>query len=232
MTTLLSRGSHEPGFFREGVLILLPVALLAGVGVLSLRHDRVVAEHEARQRAQEVAEWLAPKLWNEIALTNFPPTEGISFLIDSNAHLVFPPPCPVTPAAARFDTSLLSSNEARLWRMARAAEGAPGERPAALSAYRALATSDLPDPFAAAAEYSVGLLSTAGGATDQAIKSFQRVVERFPEARGESGLPLEPLARLKSLELATRKETDQTPGERQTVEALCSNVVWRPSQLS
>jgi len=38
-------------FFWQGALIILPVVILAGVGFFSLRQDKVLARHEAEQRA-------------------------------------------------------------------------------------------------------------------------------------------------------------------------------------
>ncbi|MGA2173498.1 MAG: HAMP domain-containing sensor histidine kinase [Verrucomicrobiota bacterium] len=51
--------SQKPGFFWQGVLILLPVAALAVVSLVSLRQDERAAEEEARHRAAENAQSLA-----------------------------------------------------------------------------------------------------------------------------------------------------------------------------
>ncbi|MDB6109952.1 MAG: Histidine kinase [Pedosphaera sp.] len=48
----------KPTFFWQGLLIVLPVIGLAVVGFLSLRQDRSMAEAEARQRANELADSL------------------------------------------------------------------------------------------------------------------------------------------------------------------------------
>ncbi|MHB8520491.1 MAG: hypothetical protein ACYDH9_07020 [Limisphaerales bacterium] len=42
---------RPPTFFWQGFFILLPVCVLAIIGLLSLRQDRVLAEQEAKQRA-------------------------------------------------------------------------------------------------------------------------------------------------------------------------------------
>jgi len=49
-------GARKPGFFWRGVLILLPLVLLAGMGIYSLRQDRLLAEIEARQRCGTLAD--------------------------------------------------------------------------------------------------------------------------------------------------------------------------------
>ncbi|MEJ0090277.1 MAG: hypothetical protein WDM80_11115 [Limisphaerales bacterium] len=50
---------RKPAFFWQGVLILLPVALLAIVSMISLRQDERTAEQDARNRAAENVQSLA-----------------------------------------------------------------------------------------------------------------------------------------------------------------------------
>jgi len=50
---------RRPGFFWQGFLIVLPSALLAAFGLYSLRQDRLLAEQQAAQMAQQLAEGLA-----------------------------------------------------------------------------------------------------------------------------------------------------------------------------
>jgi signal transduction histidine kinase len=50
---------RRPSFFWQGVLILLPVAVLAVVGLVSLRQEERVADIDARRRAAQSAESLA-----------------------------------------------------------------------------------------------------------------------------------------------------------------------------
>ncbi|MEI9865111.1 MAG: hypothetical protein WDN00_11290 [Limisphaerales bacterium] len=54
-------GAHKnkPTFFWQGVLILLPVAVLAVVSLISLRQDERAAEEDARKRALENIQSLA-----------------------------------------------------------------------------------------------------------------------------------------------------------------------------
>lgn len=54
--------TQRPRFFWQGWLAVLPVLVLAGLGLLFLRQDRRLAEQEARQRAQEIARQLSPAL--------------------------------------------------------------------------------------------------------------------------------------------------------------------------
>src|SRR5438105_7279301 len=53
------RADRKPTFFWQAVLIVLPVAALAALGLVSLRQDRLLAEQEAREQAQAIAWTLA-----------------------------------------------------------------------------------------------------------------------------------------------------------------------------
>ena len=68
---------RSPGFFWQGVLIVLPSALLAAFGLYSLRQDRLLAEQPAAQLAQQLADGLAhsvlPKALNlDLLLSSLP----------------------------------------------------------------------------------------------------------------------------------------------------------------
>lgn len=65
-------GKPLPRFFWQAVLILLPVVLLAGFGLYSLRQDRLLAEQEARESGAVLAQRIAQ------AVT----TDGSGFLRD------------------------------------------------------------------------------------------------------------------------------------------------------
>src|SRR5437879_9956927 len=47
--------NRKPTFVWQAVLIVLPVAVLAAVGLFSLRQDKLLAEQEAREQAQAIA---------------------------------------------------------------------------------------------------------------------------------------------------------------------------------
>jgi signal transduction histidine kinase len=50
--------SSKPSFVWQGVLILLPVLLMAGFGTWAILHERKAVEQDARQRAQELLQSL------------------------------------------------------------------------------------------------------------------------------------------------------------------------------
>jgi signal transduction histidine kinase len=57
-----ARARPEPVFFWQGLLILLPVGVMAAIGLTAILRDRAAVEHQARQQAQEILEQLAPEL--------------------------------------------------------------------------------------------------------------------------------------------------------------------------
>lgn len=89
--TRQTRPRNQPTFLRQGLLIVLPVVVLASVGFFSLRRDKNLAEQEARGRAQLLADELAEKIWAELTnLRNLSST--YSFRIAPNGDLMEPPP--------------------------------------------------------------------------------------------------------------------------------------------
>src|ERR1051325_8878435 len=93
----------RPTFFWQGALIVLPVIVLAAVGVVSLRQDKLLAQHEAAERAQGIADELAPRIWAE--LTRAGETSAFrpgAFEINAAGDLVFPPPYTPLPLPRSF----------------------------------------------------------------------------------------------------------------------------------
>ena len=48
------RSIQKPTFLWQGILILLPILLLAAFGFIAIVRDRAAVEEEARQRAIEI----------------------------------------------------------------------------------------------------------------------------------------------------------------------------------
>src|SRR5712672_1076248 len=92
-----SRQRRKPSFLWQALLVLLPVAVLAGVGFLSLRRDKVLAQHEAVERAQVIADQLLPRLWSALTNADNEAFEHHAFQIDGAGELVFPAPVASTP---------------------------------------------------------------------------------------------------------------------------------------
>src|SRR5882724_4156181 len=237
------RGSQiKPTFVWQPILIVLPVLILAGIGAFSVRQDKALARQEATDRAQMLADELLEQVRVELTPTNTGGwDESRGFQLNRSGELLFPPPLAPVPIPKPFDLSVLSSEESRLWRDARATEELPQSGEAALASYRQFLASGPPEDFAAAAHYSSALLLLSKGDLPSATEMFDALLEKYPEARGESGLPLAPLAQLKLIEkfLEANRLLSRTIDGSQSlnptnlipskhllpVDAFCSNLV-------
>jgi TolA-binding protein len=72
-----------PLFFWQAILILLPVAGLAGFGLYSLRQDRLLAEQEARESGEVLAQRLAQAIGTE-SIKQFYDYREASFALHAN----------------------------------------------------------------------------------------------------------------------------------------------------
>jgi len=213
-----------PRFFWQGLLIVLPVVVLAGAGLFSIRQDRAMAQREAIEKAQAHADQIADILWRELTdparLSEF---TNHTFRIDHEGRLQFPPPAPTVPVPQPLDLSTLNETPRRLWLVAHTDGSDPDQRSKAIAACREFLDSNAPTNFAAAAQYRLGLLLEAGGQPAEASAAFERLAQHHPDARSESGLPFAPLAELRRLKLSPN---------RNALETFCSNLVHRPTFLT
>jgi signal transduction histidine kinase/tetratricopeptide (TPR) repeat protein len=221
--------SRPPSFARQGVLILLPVVLLAGAGFLSLRQDRALAQHEAREKAQAYADELAGALWSSLidkaAIDQF---RDHTFRLDASGHLLFPPPAAAIPAPSPFDAASLDAEQRKLWL---AGDGL-AVRATAINACRDLLKLNPPGAFAATAQYRLGLLLEADGRSGEAIEVLSRLLESFPDSISEAGLPLAPLARLKLFQLDAASGGKSNNVSAAALDSFCSNLVFQPTFLT
>jgi len=97
----LRRAPSKSGFFWQGLAIVLPVIVLAGRGLVSLRNDRALARHEARERAQLLARICWPG-WKRANAKSHPGHRGVhSFRIDPGGALLEPMPVAERPIRNR-----------------------------------------------------------------------------------------------------------------------------------
>ncbi len=198
-----TRAQRKPTFLWQAVLILLPVAVLAIVGAASLRQDRLLAEREAAERAQAIADDLLPRVWAELTRTNTADGSGrLVFQTDAAGQLVFPPPCDLVPTPQPLDLAELTSEQARLWQEAHEVKYPARIFPA--KEYDAFIASHPPTNFAALARYEQGLVWLKHGTTpvfaNQIAEAFDAIRRDYPGAVSESGLPFRTLAEFKLLE--------------------------------
>ena len=185
-------------FFWQGLLILLPVGILSIIGFVSLQQDRRLAELEATERAQSLADDLAGQLWDDLVSEKAVEFRGW-FEIRPDGSLLTPPAVALlTPV--QFDLNILSEEQAKFWRTARSYELAQGNDAGAIEAYLHFIRLAPPTNFLALAHFSLGLLRSKTGETSRAVDSFAVVARQFTMSTGETGLPLAPLAALKAME--------------------------------
>ena len=210
---------RRASFFWKGLLITLPVVVLAAAGFVSLRQDRMLVEHEAMDRAQELADRLVADLWHTLITSR--QSDLPTFTIGATGSVVFPPELVRTPAPQLLEGDELSDDQRMRWRAIRSATS---EGP---DSWQAFLGSSPPSNYAAVAHYAIGLHLLESGQPETAADQFLAVARQYPEAAGETGLPLQPLAEFKLLTLTAR-------GFKTGIgmEDFCSNVVQRPTLLT
>src|SRR5436190_16426529 len=148
-------GAHpqrKPTFRRQAALILLPVLVLAAVGWMSLRQDKILAEHDARERAGTIANDLIPAIQDKLAAKR-PDETSFAFHVNEAGQLLFPPPRAPVPAPRPFDIAALSPTQAQLWRNLRRSLDVD----AAIKTTKDFIESKPPENFSATACYDLGL---------------------------------------------------------------------------
>jgi signal transduction histidine kinase len=224
------RTTRKPTFFWQGMLILLPVAVLAALGWASLRQDKILAEHDARERAQTIADDFLQKFSAELTSTGSRTNAAFSFEVDQAGRLIFPPEWNLLPTPQPFNWSQLDSRQTLLWQKVREtiSDGTTGD--AATEAVNDFIASGPPKNLAAAACYDLGLLLARQKKVEAAMRAFDLLLEKFPEAVGESGLSFQPLAQFRLLEL--ERDLKNQSGRLVSLESFYSNVVWHPAPLT
>jgi signal transduction histidine kinase len=234
----LKSAPRKPSFFWQGLLILLPVVVLSLAGLPSMRQDKRIVEAQARQRAQELADELADRIEVELAFTNAPADgsfpQPLTFQMDRDGRLSSPPPLSGLPDPELFTPAELTPEQANLWQAARRVAVGPTARAASLTAWEQFIASQPPERFGALAAYARAILLAEQGPSSGAVEALRQVSERWPRARGETGLPLAPLAALKRLEMIS-VGTNRAVASTDTTAAaqwLASNVLAQPTLLT
>src|SRR5438874_12177266 len=155
-----SRPRRPPSFFWQGLLIVLPVDVLAAVGLFSLRQDKILAQHEATERAQAIADQMAQAIWTD--LTSPRESNPDSFQIDRAGQLIFPPPFSPLPHPRPLNPGELTQEQRLLWEIA-AKTGGDQTLSSSIEAYRTFRDHSPPENFAAIACFQMGLLFGAQG---------------------------------------------------------------------
>ncbi len=231
-------GNRLPGFRWQAVLIVLPLAVLTLVGLLSLRQDRLLAREEARERASRMALELAEAQRAAMEAELRPLAESIPgssissprLMLTPDLRLIDPPSVETVPTPEPLEPSILAEPSRSLWH--KLTQGEAVTNPATvIEGLRSFLDADPPEPLAAVALYRLAILLRQAGESDAAEAALRRLVTEHPRARGESGLPLAPLAEWQLTEAALARARTH-PERLGILDVSCSNLVWRPTALS
>ncbi len=236
--------SKKPSFLWQAILIVLPLLLLTAVGIYSLRQDRVLAEADARERAQREAQGLADAISKSLFELLNKPGLGLVFGpgfvaepyweplgLDKEGHLLSighsskrAKPARA-PSVALLPIAELSARQAKAWNAARQAEFAKSDVRTAMNACSNFLSLSPPKAFLSPARYDLGLLLEENGHLRAAEELLGQVATNSG-ATTETGMPLDVLAQLRRLELAALASSNDLSV---LVEAVCSNAVNEPS---
>jgi signal transduction histidine kinase len=223
------RPQRQSTFLWQGLLILLPVAVLVVVGWLSLRQDKRLAQREAEERAQLIGEELAVKIWSALAGLATNQSWSLSFRVNELSQLISPPAYAPIPTPNPLPLIDLNSRQQQLWRMIQSMEIQRNDS-AFISAIEEFIATLPPDNFAAVAHYDWGVWYLRRKQIPEAMAQFELVAEEYPAAIGESGQPLRQLALLKLFENQPLDKGAASPRMRRSGEVrysrpLMQNVV-------
>jgi len=233
-----ARDQATKAFAWQALLILLPVAVLAALGVYSLRQDRLLAQHEAAERAQALAADLLPKIY--AGLTNqdsgwFGP---IGFRVSPQGSLISPAPWSPSPVPEVLDLQTLDPEQQRLWVLARTLEIRDSLSSNAIQAFRDFLKTNPDQTFAALSQFSLSVLLAREGERDEAVETLLSLLSQYPSAQTESGLPMSQLAKVKLLELMGGATDARLQPPRDAVRALaaiggvCGDLLKQPNVLT
>jgi len=218
------------------MLVFIPVFLLAGVGIYSLQQDRVLANHEARERAQILADQLRDQIWSGLTQRDsLYPFSARVIRIGKDGSLLSPPTFPLVPVPNPLVSESLNASQRDLWEKT-------FSRPDPVASDLADVAKPLedflaahpPHRYAALGSYQWALLLAAHGQENSATQLLHEILSNYPNETTESGLPLAPLISLKLLQIESGS-SDRINGAEYTHEmlgSLCSNAVFYPSILT
>ncbi len=215
---------QSPSFLWRAILIVLPLILLAGLGIYSLRQDRLLVEIEARERCQGLAEAFARALALELQSPAPQAFSKITLDADGNLVAVGGSRSRATMMEGELPHALtgteLAPEQRKAWAAARIAEAA--QKPGAAALLKSFIALAPPQIYLTYARYALAL--QYAGKNVAAADDLLREVEEDRESLSESGLPFFLLAQYQLWKLGGP--------QRPSAESLCSNAVEHPTLIS
>ena len=196
------------GFLWQTLWLVLPVTVLAGIGLYLSRLDRFMVEREARERAREWSStgitWLYQAVLSQdlAAFTNYAglwPSGQVFFQVDQEMRLVFPPNVARAQSGKPLDE--LPPEASELWSEAERLEFAANDLPSAIAAWARVLEIELPPQLRALAAFNRAVLLAKAARTDEAVADLTRLRDAPLQARTEAGFPVRHLAGIKLMAL-------------------------------
>lgn len=251
----MQRGPLEerPAFWRQGLLILLPAILLAGVGLYALRRDRLLVEHDATEQARQIASVLAqrdipsalaiqipggnrihPVTPEDDPVAALSGNEVVGFLTDATLGLLWPPPIIESSLKQPVDISGLDGIQVEAWQSFQSSIWS-GPSPARLrsseSELQRLIALDLPENCLALARYQTAVRLLQQGEWNPARDLFELIRSRHAGINGESGLSLKTLSEWHLLR-AFDFNSERAPNSLDWLDGFMSGLMKQPSMVS
>ena len=214
-----NRSRRQPSFFWQSALIILPIALLAAVGLVLLRQDRARVASELHLQAQTYAERLADLMERQL-FRGVGDASTRSFVVTASGELLEPKPIERVPVSRLPEIADLSESQKELWQKASTTNQSA-------ELWRRFAELDVPRELQAHAWYQAGLGLKELGRKPEAAAAFQNVASRFGDVFTFAGLPLGPLAELQWLETAELT----APKKRDAIERCLETALAQPSPI-
>jgi signal transduction histidine kinase len=246
---------RPPSFYRQGLLIVLPALILAGIGLLSLRQDRQLAQLEATDQAKKLArsmrEVFLPDAfrlplsglegWHGLPPVRFKPREDplwllsegkiVACLLDRSGALVHPPPRMELPEPLPLPVEDLDEARRQAWQSSQELLHENTDPIAAIRRLQELADAGLPEPMLAMASYQLGVLWQDAGNASRASQYFDSILSRHPAARSDSGASLRTLSAMRLLQLSSIVAPDSRR-DRELAALIGWDALFEPTLLS
>ncbi|MEP6663037.1 MAG: HAMP domain-containing sensor histidine kinase [Verrucomicrobiota bacterium] len=227
-----------PRFFWQGILILLPILVLAVFGFAAILRDRSAVEEEARQRADEilrqanaglaqnVAMRLTGRNWVFTGSTGLPFADEIRILLDEKGQLLLPRPYENPPKPPDWLNSL-SNSQREVWtKLTQSVYLSPASAQTRILLDQFL-QSDPPTDARANAQFILPRWQLLTANPSDSLDELLQFSEQFSEVRSEAGLPLSSLAFANAMDFAH----DETAAEK-IISHLARHISEHPSVIA
>ena len=186
--------TDRPPFFWQGFLVLIPLLILTGAGFIGLRRDKEQVRHDAVRQAQLLADELADRLERALLTATLENSPGATTIVmDNRGRLIDPLPYSDIAVPSPLPATLLTQPQRNAWAQLTIGGSPPTDPRNTLQTFLKL---DPPPRFAAVGRYCTAMILSKQGRMEDASRVMREFLENNSRVVGESGLPLEPMARI------------------------------------